>query len=102
MSPVPSAPSPTCCRFPSATENSPKRRTHTVVSTPKIFRYWLQGGRVDVRFLGAAQLDRYANLNTTVIGDYLHPVRPSSQPTTLRENASRITARKTNSPASRM
>jgi len=45
----------------------------TVVSTPEIFRYWLQGGRVDVGFLGAAQLDRFANLNTTVIGDYRKP-----------------------------
>src|SRR5277367_7074933 len=45
----------------------------TVVSTPEIFRYWLQGGRVDVGFLGAAQLDRYANINTTVIGDYKRP-----------------------------
>ena len=45
----------------------------TVVSTPEIFRYWLQGGRVDVGFLGAAQLDRFGNLNTTVIGDYDAP-----------------------------
>jgi glutaconate CoA-transferase subunit B len=45
----------------------------TVVSTPEIFRYWLQGGRVDVGFLGAAQIDRFANLNTTVIGDYNRP-----------------------------
>jgi glutaconate CoA-transferase subunit B len=45
----------------------------TVVSTPEIFRYWLQGGRIDVGFLGAAQLDRFANLNTTVIGDYRKP-----------------------------
>lgn len=45
----------------------------TVVSTPEIFRYWLQGGRIDVGFLGAAQLDRYANLNTTVIGPYHSP-----------------------------
>src|ERR1700678_2970138 len=45
----------------------------TVVSTPEIFRYWLQGGRIDVGFLGAAQIDRYANLNTTVIGDYKKP-----------------------------
>jgi glutaconate CoA-transferase subunit B len=45
----------------------------TVVSTPEIFRYWLQGGRIDVGFLGAAQLDRYANINTTVIGDYERP-----------------------------
>jgi glutaconate CoA-transferase subunit B len=39
-----------------------------VVSVPEIFRYWLQGGRVDVGFLGAAQIDRYGNINTTVIG----------------------------------
>jgi glutaconate CoA-transferase subunit B len=45
----------------------------TVVSTPEIFRYWLQGGRIDVGFLGAAQLDRYANINTTVIGPYERP-----------------------------
>jgi glutaconate CoA-transferase subunit B len=45
----------------------------TVVSTPEIFRYWLQGGRIDVGFLGAAQIDRFANINTTVIGDYHHP-----------------------------
>jgi glutaconate CoA-transferase subunit B len=46
----------------------------TVVSIPEIFRYWLQGGRVDVGFLGAAQVDRYGNINTTVIGsDYAHP-----------------------------
>ena len=46
----------------------------TVVSIPEIFRYWLQGGRVDVGFLGAAQVDRFGNINTTVIGnDYEHP-----------------------------
>lgn len=45
----------------------------TVVSVPEIFRYWLQGGRVDIGFLGAAQIDRFANLNTTVIGDYRNP-----------------------------
>ncbi len=45
----------------------------TVVSTPEIFRYWLQGGRVDVGFLGAAQLDRFANINTTVVGAYDKP-----------------------------
>jgi glutaconate CoA-transferase subunit B len=45
----------------------------TVVSTPEIFRYWLQGGRVDVGFLGAAQIDRFGNINTTVIGGYRHP-----------------------------
>src|SRR5947208_7768152 len=45
----------------------------TVVSTPEIFRYWLQGGRIDVGFLRAAQIDRFANINTTVIGDYKKP-----------------------------
>ena len=46
----------------------------TVVSIPEIFRYWLQGGRVDVGFLGAAQVDRFSNINTTVIGgDYAKP-----------------------------
>jgi glutaconate CoA-transferase subunit B len=44
-----------------------------VVSTPEIFRYWLQGGRIDVGFLGAAQIDRFANINTTVIGAYDKP-----------------------------
>ena len=39
-----------------------------VVSVPEIFRYWLQGGRVDVGFLGAAQIDKYGNINTTVVG----------------------------------
>src|SRR5271165_2785575 len=39
-----------------------------VVSVPEIFRYWLQAGRVDVGFLGAAQIDKYGNINTTVIG----------------------------------
>ncbi len=45
----------------------------SVVSTPEVFRYWLQGGRVDIGFLGAAQLDRFVNINTTVIGDYFRP-----------------------------
>jgi glutaconate CoA-transferase, subunit B len=44
-----------------------------VVSVPEIFAYWLQGGRIDVGFLGAAQIDRFGNLNSTVIGDYAHP-----------------------------
>lgn len=46
---------------------------YAVVSVPEIFGYWLQGERVDVGFLGAAQIDRFANLNSTVIGDYGHP-----------------------------
>ena len=45
----------------------------SVVSVPEMFRYWLQGGRIDVGFLGAAQIDRFANINTTVIGDYRRP-----------------------------
>jgi glutaconate CoA-transferase, subunit B len=40
-----------------------------VVSVPEVFNYWLQPGRIDVGFLGAAQLDRFANINTTVVGD---------------------------------
>ena len=44
-----------------------------VVSVPEMFRYWLSGGRIDIGFLGAAQLDRFANLNTTVIGPYDRP-----------------------------
>src|SRR6201985_2215331 len=45
----------------------------TGVSTREIFRYGLQGGRIDVGFLGSAQIDRFANLNTTVIGPYDEP-----------------------------
>jgi glutaconate CoA-transferase, subunit B len=46
----------------------------SVVSVPEIFNYWLQPGRIDTGFLGAAQIDRYANINTTVIGgDYDTP-----------------------------
>jgi glutaconate CoA-transferase subunit B len=44
-----------------------------VVSVPEMFAYWLQSGRIDVGFLGAAQIDRRANLNSTVIGDYGRP-----------------------------
>jgi glutaconate CoA-transferase, subunit B len=44
-----------------------------VVSVPEIFNYWLQGGRIDVGFLGAAQIDRRGHLNSTVIGDYERP-----------------------------
>jgi glutaconate CoA-transferase, subunit B len=50
------------------------RTATTVVSVPEVFNYWLQPGRIGVGFLGAAQLDRYANINTTVIGtDYHRP-----------------------------
>ena len=44
-----------------------------VVSVPEMFSYWLQGGRIGVGFLGAAQIDRRGNLNSTVIGDYARP-----------------------------
>jgi glutaconate CoA-transferase, subunit B len=45
-----------------------------VVSVPEVFNYWLQPGRVDVGFLGAAQVDRFGNINTTVVGDdYRNP-----------------------------
>jgi glutaconate CoA-transferase subunit B len=44
-----------------------------VVSVPEVFNYWLQPGRIDIGFLGAAQIDRFANINTTVIGDYARP-----------------------------
>ncbi|MBV9243380.1 MAG: CoA-transferase subunit beta [Methylobacteriaceae bacterium] len=43
------------------------------VSVPEMFRYWLQGGRITVGFLGGAQIDRFANLNTTVVGPYDRP-----------------------------
>jgi glutaconate CoA-transferase, subunit B len=43
------------------------------VSVPEVFRYWLQGRRIDVGVLGGAQIDRFANLNTTVIGPYGTP-----------------------------
>jgi len=45
----------------------------SIVSVPEMFNYWIGAGRIDVAFLGAAQIDRYANLNSTVIGDYDHP-----------------------------
>ena len=45
-----------------------------IVGVPEMFNYWVQSGRIDVGFLGAAQIDRFANINTTVIGgDYDHP-----------------------------
>jgi glutaconate CoA-transferase subunit B len=44
-----------------------------VVSMYELFSFYLQGGLVDVGFLGAAQIDRFGNINTTVIGPYEHP-----------------------------
>src|SRR6266508_3431791 len=43
------------------------------VSVPEMFQYWLQGGRISVGFLGGAQLDRFANINSSVIGPYGQP-----------------------------
>lgn len=45
----------------------------TTVPVPEMFQYWLQGGRITVGFLGGAQVDRFGNLNTTVVGDYARP-----------------------------
>jgi glutaconate CoA-transferase subunit B len=44
-----------------------------VVSVPEMFNYWIGPGRIQVAFLGAAQIDPHGNLNSTVIGDYDHP-----------------------------
>ncbi len=45
----------------------------TTVSVPEMFTYWLQGGRISVGFLGGAQIDRFGNINSTVIGSYERP-----------------------------
>jgi glutaconate CoA-transferase, subunit B len=45
----------------------------TTVSVPEMFQYWLQGGRISVGFLGGAQLDKFANINSSVIGSYRQP-----------------------------
>jgi glutaconate CoA-transferase subunit B len=43
------------------------------VSVPEMFQYWLQGGRISIGFLGGAQLDKFANINSSVIGSYAQP-----------------------------
>lgn len=43
-----------------------------VIGVPEVFNYWLQGGRITTGFLGAAQIDRFGNINTTVIGGSYH------------------------------
>jgi glutaconate CoA-transferase subunit B len=48
-------------------------RALTTVSVPEIFRYWLQGGHISIGFLSGAQVDRFGNLNSTVIGTYDAP-----------------------------
>src|SRR5438132_2225021 len=45
----------------------------TTVSVPEMFQYWLQGGRISIGFLGGAQIDRFGNINSSVIGGYEHP-----------------------------
>jgi glutaconate CoA-transferase subunit B len=46
----------------------------TIVSIPEIFNYWLQSGRIQIGFLGAAQVDKFANINSTIIGSsYRNP-----------------------------
>ena len=45
----------------------------SVCSMFDVFNYYLQGGLIDVGFLQGAQIDRFGNLNTTVIGDYARP-----------------------------
>ena len=49
-------------------DDDPASAADAVVPTAEVFRYWLQGGRVDLGFLGAAQVDRFGNTNTTAIG----------------------------------
>ena len=46
----------------------------TIISVPEVFNYWLQPGRIDVGFLSGAQIDRFGNINTTVIGEYDEPL----------------------------
>jgi glutaconate CoA-transferase subunit B len=46
----------------------------TVISVPEMFNYWLQPGRIDIGFLSGAQIDRFGNINTTVIGEYDEPL----------------------------
>ena len=60
-----------------------------VVSVPEMFAYWLQGGRIDVGFLGAAQIDRHGNLNSTVIGDYDHAEGAAARAAAARRRSRR-------------
>ena len=69
----------------------------TTVSVPEMFRYWLQGGRITVGFLGGAQIDRFANLNTTVVGNYDRPQRAIC-PAAAGRRRSRQTAARYSSP----
>jgi glutaconate CoA-transferase subunit B len=65
----------------------------TTVSVPEMFQYWLQGGRMSVGFLGGAQVDRFGNLNSTVIGPYRTPkvrLPGSGGATEIASNCGRI------------
>ncbi len=64
-----------------------------VVSVPEIFNYWLQPGRIDVGFLGAAQIDRFANINTTVIGRLRQARRSGCRAPAARRRSPRPAAR---------
>ena len=72
----------------------------TTVSVPEMFRYWLQGGRITVGFLGGAQIDRFANLNTTVIGPY-DSRRSGCPAAAARPRSRRLAARSSSSWRSR-
>lgn len=58
---------------PSIGDGILSKTADAVIPVPEIFSYWLQAGRITVGFLGAAQVDRMGNINTTVIGDYGEP-----------------------------
>ena len=68
-------------------------RATAVTSMLELFGYYLQGGLIDVGFLGAAQIDRHGNINTTVIGDYAAPrtrLPGSGGACEIAQNAGRI------------
>jgi glutaconate CoA-transferase subunit B len=75
-----------------------------VVSVPELFAYWLQGGRVDVGFLGTAQVDRFANLTTTVVGPYAGPAArlPGAGRRARDRRAARETGRRRAAPPARV
>jgi glutaconate CoA-transferase subunit B len=58
---------------PSIGDGILSRTSDAVIAIPEIFSYWLQAGRIDVGFLGAAQVDKWGNINTTVVGEYDAP-----------------------------
>jgi glutaconate CoA-transferase subunit B len=62
-----------------------------LVSVPEMFNYWIGAGRIDIGFLGAAQLDRHANINTTVIGSCASRSAASSRSSTSRRRSASAT-----------